>query len=71
MVDELIKGQVEQLRNDTDQQYPVDEAENIVRSYVMDNVDVVEAAQTRFVKEAVKQHVPKEVWMDDSGRVFL
>ena len=41
MVDELIKGQVEQLRNDTDQQYPVDEAENIFRSYVMDNVDVV------------------------------
>ena len=71
MVDELIKGQVEQLRNDADKQYPVDEAENIVRSYVMDNVDVLEAAQTRFVKEAVKQHVRKVVWMDDSGRVFL
>ena len=43
MVDELIKRQVEQLRNDTDKQYAVDEAENIVGTYVMDNVDVVEA----------------------------
>ena len=43
IVDELIKRQVEQLRNDTGKQYAVDEAENIVGTYVMDNVDVVKA----------------------------
>ena len=67
----LIKEQVEKLRNDTDKQYQVEEAENIIGNYVMDNVEVMEAAQTQSVKEAVRHHVRKEVWMDDLGRVYL
>ena len=67
----LIKEQVEKLRNDTDKQYQVEEAENIIRNYVIDNVQVMEADQTQSVKEAVRHHVGKEVWRDDYGRVYL
>ena len=66
-----IKEQVEKLRNDTDKQYQVEEAENIIGNYVMDNVEVVEAAQTQSVKKSVRHHVQKQVWMDDFGRVYL
>ena len=71
VVERLIQEQVEQLRTDVSKKHPLTEAEGAVTEYVLNHVEVTDAAQTEFVRERVKQHVRKEIRMDDSGRVFL